>query len=245
MTNTALAALLLAVVLGLSTTCSAAPEKDVLPTSQGPIEITFLKHATFMLQFGGKVIHVDPVRKMADYSGLPKADLILVTHEHSDHLDQEAIAQLKKPTTAVVLTQVVKDEGVEGTVLANGASVTVAGLPIRAVPAYNLVHLREPGVPFHPKGRGNGYVVTFGDLDLYIAGDTENTPEMKELRDITVAFLPMNLPYTMTPAMVADATVAFRPAILYPYHFGETKTAELTRLLAEQKHTEVRIRNMP
>jgi L-ascorbate metabolism protein UlaG (beta-lactamase superfamily) len=117
-------------------------------------------------------------------------------------------------------------------------------LKIEAVPAYNIVHERSSGLPFHPKGNGNGYVITFGDKRVYVAGDTENTPEMKKLKDIDIAFLPMNLPYTMTPEMVADAAKAFRPKILYPYHFGNTDTSELVRLLEGEEGIEVRIRDM-
>jgi L-ascorbate metabolism protein UlaG (beta-lactamase superfamily) len=104
--------------------------------------------------------------------------------------------------------------------------------------------MRSPGVPFHPKGIGNGYIVTFGDKRIYIAGDTENTPEMKNLKGIDIAFLPMNLPYTMTPEMVADAAKAFRPKILYPYHYGNTETAKIIDLLKDEKDIEVRIRSM-
>jgi len=128
--------------------------------------------------------------------------------------------------------------------MANGDTRTVLGLPIQAVPAYNIAHKRPDGNPFHPKGSGNGYIVTFGDKRVYIAGDTENTPEMKALKAIDVAFLPMNLPYTMTPEMVADAARAFRPKILYPYHYGETDTSQLVTLLQGEKGIEVRIRRM-
>jgi L-ascorbate metabolism protein UlaG (beta-lactamase superfamily) len=115
---------------------------------------------------------------------------------------------------------------------------------IEAVAAYNLVHQRESGESFHPKGRGNGYIITFGDQRVYVAGDTENTPEMKALQSIDIAFLPMNLPYTMTPEMVADAAQAFKPRILYPYHFGKTDTAKLKNLLQGAKEMEVRVRKM-
>ena len=126
----------------------------------------------------------------------------------------------------------------------NGDMQTIAGFQIEAVPAYNIVNERSPGMPFHPKGSGNGYVVTFGETRVYVAGDSENTPEMKALENIDVAFLPMNLPYTMTPEMVADAARAFRPKILYPYHFGETDTDQLVRLLDDEEGIEVRIRAM-
>ena len=126
----------------------------------------------------------------------------------------------------------------------NGDVKTVLGVKIEAVPAYNIVHLRSGNTPYHPKGVGNGYVMTFGDKRVYVAGDTENTPEMKKLKDIDIAFLPMNLPYTMTPEMVADAAKAFKPKILYPYHFGRTDTNQLVELLKDSKDIEVRIRKM-
>jgi len=126
----------------------------------------------------------------------------------------------------------------------NGEVKTVAGLTIEAVPAYNLVHKRASGEPFHPQGQGNGYVITFGGKRVYVAGDTENTPEMKALKDIEIAFLPMNLPYTMTPEMVADAAQVFKPKILYPYHFGKTDTSKLVELLKDNPEIQVRIRPM-
>jgi L-ascorbate metabolism protein UlaG (beta-lactamase superfamily) len=126
----------------------------------------------------------------------------------------------------------------------NGDVKTVGGLKIEAVPAYNIVHMRDQGQPFHPKGVGNGYVITFGDKRVYVAGDTENIPEMKNIKNIDVAFLPMNLPYTMTPEMAADAAKMIRPKILYPYHYGETDTSKLVALLKDTKEIEVRIRNM-
>jgi L-ascorbate metabolism protein UlaG (beta-lactamase superfamily) len=187
---------------------------------------------------------VDPVAQYADYSQLPKADLILITHEHRDHLDSKSVAMLRKAGTQVVLSQAAAGQVDGGVVMANGEVKTVAGLTIEAVPAYNLVHQRESGEPFHPKGQGNGYVINFGDKRVYVAGDTENTPEMKALKNIDIAFLPMNLPFTMTPEMVADAARAFKPKILYPYHFGKTDTARLTALLQDQPGIELRIRKM-
>ncbi|MBE9565336.1 MAG: MBL fold metallo-hydrolase, partial [Proteobacteria bacterium] len=119
-----------------------------------------------------------------------------------------------------------------------------AGLTVEAVPAYNIVHLRGPGQPYHPRGEGNGYVVTFGDTRVYIAGDTENIPEMSALGNIDIAFLPMNLPYTMAPEMVADAARTFRPKVVYPYHFGQTDCVQLVTLLADEPEIEVRVRRM-
>ncbi len=126
----------------------------------------------------------------------------------------------------------------------NGDVETVGGLLIEATPAYNLVHMRSEGVPYHPRGIGNGYVITFGDKRVYVAGDTENIPEMKNLKNIDYAFLPMNLPYTMTPEMVADAAKAIKPQVLYPYHYGDTDTAQLVKLMKDTPDVEVRVRNM-
>jgi L-ascorbate metabolism protein UlaG (beta-lactamase superfamily) len=218
-------------------------EVDTIKTSDGELRITFIGHGSLMLAFGGKIIQVDPWSKLADYSTLPKADLILVTHEHHDHLDLAAIAAASKPGTEVVANAAAADQVPGSVAMRNGEARTVQGLRIEAVPAYNLVHMRSPGVPYHPRGNGNGYVITFGDKRVYAAGDTENTPELKALQGIDIAFLPMNLPYTMTPEMVADAALALRPKILYPYHFGDTDTARISDLL-KGSGIEVRIRNM-
>ncbi|MGD8982985.1 MAG: MBL fold metallo-hydrolase [Desulfobacteraceae bacterium] len=219
-------------------------ETDTIKTSAGKLEITFIGHGTLMFSFDGKVIHVDPWTKLADYSKMPKADIILITHQHRDHLDLSALGFIRTEQTTLVLTEICSSKVKGGLVMRNGDVKTVGGLEIEAVPAYNLVHMRSPGVPYHPKGEGNGYVITFGDKRVYVAGDTENTPEMKALKDIDVAFLPMNLPYTMTPEMVADAARAFKPRVLYPYHFGQTDTSELVKLLKDVNDVEVRIRKM-
>jgi L-ascorbate metabolism protein UlaG (beta-lactamase superfamily) len=142
------------------------------------------------------------------------------------------------------LTKICAEKVSGGIVMKNGDVKTVAGLKIEAVPAYNIVHKRSGGQPFHPKGRGNGYVITFGKTRVYIAGDTENTPEMKQLKKIDIAFLPMNLPYTMTPEMVADAALALKPKVLYPYHYGRTDPQELVKLLKDAKEIEVRVRKL-
>jgi L-ascorbate metabolism protein UlaG (beta-lactamase superfamily) len=219
-------------------------ETDVIPTSAGNLTITFLGHGSLMLAFSGQTIHVDPFGQVADYAKLPKADVILVTHEHGDHLDPGALKSIRAGDTAVVLTETCARQVKGGIVMRNGDERTVKGIAIEAVPAYNVVHKRGNGQPFHPKGIGNGYVLTCGDKRVYVAGDTENIPEMKALRDIDCAFLPMDLPYTMTPEMVADAARTIKPKILYPYHYGETDTSRLVELLKDQPETEVRIRRM-
>jgi L-ascorbate metabolism protein UlaG (beta-lactamase superfamily) len=218
-------------------------EMDAIKTSGGDLNITFVGHGTLMFTYGDTVIHIDPWTRLTEYAKLPKADLILITHEHRDHLDTEAIAILRKESTTVVVNRTSGDRVPGSIVMANGDTLTAQGVKVEAVPAYNIVHMRSPGQPFHPRGNGNGYVLTFGDTRVYVAGDTENTPEMKALQDITCAFLPMNLPYTMTPEMVADAAKAMSPKILYPYHFGETDTAALVGLLKDTD-IEVRIRSM-
>jgi len=225
---------------------AAAQEKletEVIKTSAGNLEITFIGHGTLMFTFGGKVIHVDPWTQLGDYSKLPKADLILITHEHRDHLDLKAVEILRKERTAILCPKITAQQVKGATVMNNGDVKTIEGLTIKAVPAYNLVHKRDTGQPFHPKGDGNGYIITLGDKNVYVAGDTENIPEMKELKGIDIAFLPMNLPYTMTPEMVADAALAFRPKILYPYHFGETDASKISALLKDSG-IDVRIRKM-
>ncbi len=219
-------------------------ESDTISTSSGDLKITFIGHATLLFHFNEKVIHVDPVSRYADYSKMPKADIILVTHDHGDHFDKKAIEKIKTPNTDLVLTETCAKEVQNGIVMKNGDVKTVKGIEVKAVPAYNIVHKRANGEPFHPKGVGNGYVITFGDKKVYIAGDTENIPEMKELSGIDCAFLPMNVPYTMTPEMVAEAVKMFNPKILYPYHFGNTNVNELVELLKDKKDCEVRIRKM-
>jgi L-ascorbate metabolism protein UlaG (beta-lactamase superfamily) len=228
-----------------SATAGQAPfEVDAIGTSAGELAITFIGHGTLMFAFGGKIIHVDPYGKLADYGTLPKADLVLITHEHGDHLDVDALNTVRTADTVVVATAAAAGSLGDAVVMRNGDVQTRKGVRIEAVPAYNIVHRRDTGQPFHPRGAGNGYVLTFGDKRVYVAGDTENIPEMKTLKDIDVAFLPMNLPYTMTPEMVADAARMFRPTVLYPYHYGSTDPAALTRLLAAEKGIEVRIRKM-
>jgi L-ascorbate metabolism protein UlaG (beta-lactamase superfamily) len=230
------------VLMGFAVVAQGDFKTDSLKTSQGDLEITFIGHGSLMFTFKGIVIHVDPFSRLTDYSNLPKANLILITHDHRDHLDPKALENVRTQKTILVLTETCAEKIKGGIVMKNGDVRTVGGLQIEAVPAYNLVHMRSEGVPYHPKGAGNGYVITFGDIKVYVAGDTENTPEMKALQNIDCAFLPMNLPYTMTPEMVADAAKAFKPKILYPYHYGKTDTSKLEELMKGRADVEVRIR---
>ena len=217
-------------------------QKDTFTTNQGDLEIWHIGHGTLMFKFAEQIIHVDPFSRLTDYTQLPKADLILITHEHADHLDTAAINAIRKASSDIILTSVCQAIIGEGQVIGNHETTTWNNLLIEAVPAYNVVHKRDNGEPFHPKGRGNGYILNFGDKRVYVAGDTEDIPEMKAIKDIDIAFLPMNLPYTMTPEMTANAARLFNPAILYPYHYGDTDTSLLVELMNDNAQTEVRIR---
>lgn len=217
---------------------------DTIQTAGGDLKITFIGHGTMMFTFGDLVIHIDPVAEMGDYGELPKADILLLTHDHPDHLDLDLVKQLRKEDTVIVSDGASAEKVTGCRVMKNGDTETVKGINIEAVPAYNLIHMRSPGNPFHPKGYANGYVMIFGDKKVYVASDTENIPELRDLSGVDVAFLPMNLPYTMTPEMAADAALSFMPKILYPYHFGETDTSKLIDLLKDHPEIEVRIREM-
>ena len=216
---------------------------DTVKTSEHDLLMTFIGHGTLMFQYGGRVIHIDPVRRYADYSKLPKADIILITHAHGDHLDPGLVEKLLKSSSDILMSRSCQNKLNKGTVLQNGDEATVQGIHVSAVPAYNIKHKRDTGEPYHPRGDGNGYVLTFADKKVYIAGDTENIPELKSMENISIAFLPMNLPYTMSPEMVADAVNLFKPDILYPYHYGNTDVNKVVELLKESD-TKVRIRDL-
>ncbi len=237
----------LSIVLTLSVAAQDQFDSDIIKTSDGDLTMTFIGHGTLMFQFNNMLIHIDPTMREADYSTMPDADLVLITHQHGDHLDPTALKHIMKKGTAVVMTETCS-ENLEGfssaIIMKNGESKTINGIFIEAIPAYNIVHKRSNGKPFHPKGEGNAYLLSFGDKKVLIGGDTENIPEIEALKDIDIAFLPMNLPYTMTPEMVADAARAFKPSILYPYHFGDTDPQELVELLKNEDDIEVRVRKL-
>ncbi len=216
-------------------------EHDSFDTGKGKLDLYFIKHGTLMFDFNGYIIHIDPVGQYADYDKLPKADLILITHEHGDHLDPKAIAAIQKQSTKLIVNGSVYEQIKEGTVMKNGEEQTVDGIKISAVPAYNTT---EGRTQFHPKGKGNGYILQLGNKRVYVAGDTENIPEMVRLKDIDIAFLPVNQPYTMTPEQAARAAMLFQPKILYPYHYGETDIQTLKPLLQNEKGVDVRIRQL-
>lgn len=233
--------LLLSVIFCGSVWAESQPA-DVIKGGSGDLKVTPVGHGSVILEFGGKVIHVDPFGKMGDYSKLPKADLILITHEHGDHLDADAISKIRTEKTVVVSSEAAAQGAKSGTVMKNGEVKTELGFKIEAVPAYNIVHKRDTGEPFHPKGRGNGYVITLGNLRVYVAGDTEDIPEMKELKNIDVAFLPVNLPFTMTGEMAANAVKTIRPKYLYPYHYamGKSQLPEFLDLTKDLQGVEIR-----
>jgi L-ascorbate metabolism protein UlaG (beta-lactamase superfamily) len=210
-------------------------------TKAGQVKITPIRHASMMIEAGGKVIQVDPWSQ-GNYDGLAAADLVLITDIHPDHLDGKAIAKVKKDGTAFIAPSAVAKTVTEAKVLANGEKVTWEGWTIEAVPMYNVKRGPEAGKFFHDKGRGNGYVLTYGGTRFYIAGDTEGVPEMRALKNIDVAFIPMNLPYTMPPDEAADAVRAFHPKIVYPYHYRGSDLAVFSKGL-EGSGIDVRIRD--
>jgi len=219
-----------------------AASPDTIPANGGDITIVPVNHASLQLRHAGKVIDVDPVAQ-ANFGPLPAPDLILVTDIHGDHLDPATVTKLRKADSVIVAPSAAAGKLEGAVVIANGEKKTVAGISIEAVPMYNLQRGPAEGQLYHDKGRGNGYIVTLGGKRIYIAGDTECTPDMKALTAIDVAFLPMNLPYTMTPAEAADCVKAFKPKIVYPYHYRGQKTEEFAAALKGTPGVEVRLRD--
>jgi L-ascorbate metabolism protein UlaG (beta-lactamase superfamily) len=222
----------------------APAEKNlaVEKTAGGDLVIQPLNHAALRFEYRGKQYYVDPAGR-ADWSSLPKADAIFVTHEHGDHLSPPTIALLKKEGTLIFANEASVKQAGFGTVIAVGEKKEVLDITVEAVPAYNLNPARQQ---FHPKARkDNGYILTFGGKRVYVAGDTEVTPEMKALQDIAIAFVPISLPNASQSNEVAEAARAFKPKILYPYHQGKSDPAEVKRLLADVPEIEVRVLALP
>jgi len=205
---------------------------DTISTSIGDVIIHPVAHASLALLSGAHVIYVDPAKE--DFSALPPPTGILITHAHGDHFDPDSLLKLagKAPivTTQEVMDKLPEALKAQATMLRAGETGTIDSLPVAAVAAYNT---SPDQAKYHPQGIGNGYVVSFGDKKFYIAGDTEDTPEMRALTGIEVAFLPMNQPYTMTPEQAADAVRAFRPKIVYPYHYRGTDTQKFKDLVGD------------
>ena len=218
-------------------------ETDEFQTKSGKtVRFHALVHSSIRIEFDGKEIEVDPCGKLGDrtidYSALPKADYIIVTHEHYDHLDKAAIKQLSKEGVRLIMNQRSADEYGAETVMANGELLQLADdISIEAVAAYNTT---DGHLQFHPKGRDNGYILTLDGMRIYIAGDTEVIPEMAEIKDIDIAFLPCNQPYTMTPEQLIEAARIIQPKVLFPYHYSQT---DVTGIPAQLPDIDVRIRH--
>ena len=237
--------MLLLAVLGLNTACGQPPyEVDEFTTASGKtVKFHALMHACIRIQYDGKEIQIDPVSKLGNrtvnYADMPKADYIFVTHEHGDHYDAGALKLLSGDKTQLVMNKRCADMYGSGRVMANGDKQQLGDITVDAVAAYNSTPGREQ---FHPKGRDNGYILTIDGLRIYIAGDTEDIPEMSAIKDIDIAFLPCNQPFTMTPEQLIRAAKVIKPRVLFPYHYGQT---DLSGVPAALKGTgiDVRIRH--
>ena len=230
-------------VLGLTTACGQKSfEIDEFTTKSGKtVRFHALMHACIRIEFDGKEIQIDPVQKLGnrtvDYAAMPKADYIFVTHEHGDHYDANAIKQLSADKTQLIMNKRCTDMYGAGKVMQNGDKLLLADVSVEAVPAYNTT---EGHTQFHPKGRDNGYILTIDGLRIYIAGDTEDIPEMSWVKNIDIAFLPCNQPYTMTPDQLVRAAKIIKPKVLFPYHYGQT---DLNTIPVQLKDIDVRIRH--
>jgi L-ascorbate metabolism protein UlaG (beta-lactamase superfamily) len=244
----------------------AAPPKaapavtDTFTTPAGELTVTPIHHATMLLRLAGKAIYIDPVAEGASYEGLPKADWVFVTDIHGDHMDPAGLAKVKKDDTVVVAPPAVNEKMPAGVVMKNGDTHDFGTFKVEAVPMYNLTRGPSAGKLFHDKGRGNGYVFTFGGAAaktaaggaksdagaqpsrLYVSGDTECIPEMKALKNIDIAFVCMNLPYTMPPAEAAACVNAFKPHVLFPFHYKGSNLDELSSAVKPESHVEIRKR---
>ena len=235
--------------LGLTSACAQQPatdtyEVDEFQTKSGKtVKFHALMHACIRIECDGTEIEIDPVAKLrdrtVDYTAMPKADYIFVTHEHADHYDAEAIKLLTGEKTQLIMNQRCADKYGSGQAMVNGQSLRFNEISVEAVPAYNTTEGRQQ---FHPKGRDNGYILTIDGLRIYIAGDTEDIPEMADIKDIDIAFMPCNQPYTMTPEQLVRAAKTIRPKVLFPYHYGQTDVSTIPLLLKDEG-IDVRIRH--
>jgi L-ascorbate metabolism protein UlaG (beta-lactamase superfamily) len=219
--------------------------QDMLKTPSGEISIHFIGHSSLYFKVNNKIVHVDPWSRVANYDTLPDADLILLTHQHRDHLDTVALKAITRPDTYMIIAPVCLDHFtpvVSYQTIGNNQSTKWENIEIEAVPAYNVLHMRPNGTPYHPKGEGNGYVLNIDGKRIYVAGDTENIPEMNYLGAIDIAFLPVNLPFTMSIEMLADAVKMIKPAVVYPYHYGQTDLQEVQKQIRLVSEAEIRIR---
>lgn len=215
---------------------------ETITTNEGDLVIHPVEHASLVLEWGGKAIYVDPVGGATRYEGLPAPTAILITHGHGDHFDVPTLEAIAGSAPLLVNEDVFGKlpEGLKANTrsIANGEEGELNGVKLKAIAAHNTT---EDRMRYHPVGVGNGYVLTFGDKLVYVAGDTEPTEDMLTLTNIAVAFLPMNLPYTMTPEEAVEAINTFKPGIVYPYHYGDSDLSVLETGVGD--HTEVRLRN--
>ena len=228
---------------GLHVTTSSY-EIDTFKTKSGKtVKLHALMHSCIRIQYDGKEIEIDPVEKLGDrtvdYTAIPNADYIIVTHEHRDHFDGAAIRMLTKDSTQLIMNQRCTEMYGSGTAMTNGQQLTLKDMMIEAVPAYNTT---EGHLQFHPKGRDNGYILTLDGLRIYIAGDTEDIPEMADIKDIDIAFLPCNQPFTMTKEQLVRAAKMIKPKVLFPYHYGQNDVSAIPAQL-EGEGIDVRIRH--
>ena len=236
-------------MLGLSLSAySQTPQQtevDEFKTESGKeVKLHALVHSSIRIEFGSLELYIDPVRQLGnrtiDYTSMPQADFIFVTHEHGDHYDKDAIKQLSKVGTRFITNRRCADMQGYGLVMKNGDKEDLnLGIKVEAVPAYNT---SEGRTQFHPKGRDNGYILNLDGLRIYIAGDTEDIPEMADIHDIDIAFLPCNQPYTMTPDQLIKAARVIKPKVLFPYHYGQTDVSTLPASLKDDG-IDVRIRH--
>ena len=236
----------LVVLLGLTACSQTLPyEVDSFTTKSGKtVKFHALVHSSMLIEYDGLAIYVDPVTKLGektiDYSAMPKADYIFITHEHFDHLDTAAINKISGENTQLITNSHCAEMLSYGTVMANGDMLQLTDtISVEAVPAYNT---SEGHQQFHPQGRDNGYILTLNGLRIYIAGDTEDIPEMADVKDIDVAFLPCNQPYTMTVDQLVKAAKMIKPKVLFPYHYSQTDVSGIASQL-EGEGIEVRIRH--
>lgn len=226
---------------------SAAFGQDLIPTSKGDIKITPILHGTLVLEYEGKTIYVDPYGGASLFSGQKSPDIVLITDIHGDHHNQETLDGLDLKNAIIVAPKAVAEKLPSGSsksiqVINNGDTETISGITISAIPMYNLPETDDSR---HPKGRGNGYIVQLGNKKVYLSGDTEDIPEMRSLKGIDVAFVCMNLPYTMDINQAADAVSEFMPAIVYPYHYRGTEglaDVEEFKSIVNSKVPEVEVR---
>jgi len=215
---------------------------DTFQSSQGPIAIHPINHASFLIQFAGKAVYVDPT-KNGSVAALPKATHILLTHSHYDHFDQEGISRVRTSSTLLIGPPILADKLPNLVVIRNGETKNIDGMQLDAVPMYNIQRGPSAGKLYHDKGQGNGYVIGLADKRIYVSGDTECIPEIRELKRVDIAFLCMNLPYTMPVEEAARCVTQFRPAVVFPYHSKGSDLGQFQKSLASEPGTEVRIRN--